>query len=216
MLIWPVTAFLYVICCLTPMVKKIGATVHKPAALADFLNEKEGDDDDDDGDDSDYDARGIGGVPMIEGFPIDCGTKDRKFLSMAKCAAVAATRHPHRVVVVMPEPANKAAKDDGGESDDGDVDGDEDKGGGSGGTCGLPAEFVKPFELWEDVGQHNVECGPLVDCCGDCLPEGVLSRPEGVMARWARRATERAKPFFLCTLIQHAAASPALTVAFEM
>jgi hypothetical protein len=33
---------------------------------------------------------------MIEGFPIDCGTKDRKFLSMAKAKAVTIGRHPHK------------------------------------------------------------------------------------------------------------------------
>jgi len=32
---------------------------------------------------------------MIDGFPIDCGTKDRKFLSMAKCKAITMARHPH-------------------------------------------------------------------------------------------------------------------------
>jgi hypothetical protein len=33
---------------------------------------------------------------MIDGFPIDCGTKTRKFLSMAKAQAVTASRRPHR------------------------------------------------------------------------------------------------------------------------
>lgn len=34
----------------------------------------------------------------IEGYDIDCGLKDRKFLSMAKCKAVTITRHPHKRV----------------------------------------------------------------------------------------------------------------------
>jgi hypothetical protein len=32
---------------------------------------------------------------LIDGFPIDCGTRDRKFLSMAKCQAITTARHPH-------------------------------------------------------------------------------------------------------------------------
>lgn len=37
--------------------------------------------------------------PLIEGFPIDCGTKERKFLSMAKCKAVTALRRYGKLIL---------------------------------------------------------------------------------------------------------------------
>ena len=35
---------------------------------------------------------------MIEGFPIDCGTNNRKFLSISKAMAVTVGRHPHKQI----------------------------------------------------------------------------------------------------------------------
>ncbi len=89
----PVRIFLFRVCCSVTPQKKILASTVLPGQKA---PESDSDDDDDDDEeappdrDDEDDEDG-----MLDGFPIDCGTKDRKFLSMAKCKAVTVARHPN-------------------------------------------------------------------------------------------------------------------------
>jgi hypothetical protein len=84
---------------------------------------------------------------LIDGFPIDCGTKERKFLSMQKCIAVTSARHPHMVI--------EATMDD-------------------------DQEYVQPYELHRDTGQHNLECGG----CHDVKRQYGCIRPLGFMQHY--------------------------------
>jgi hypothetical protein len=73
---YPLRVLLYEMCCRVQKVKKIvAAETDEPISLRQMEEEE------DEG--------------FIDGFPIDCGTKNRKYLSMAKCVAVTAARHPH-------------------------------------------------------------------------------------------------------------------------
>jgi hypothetical protein len=110
---------------------------------------------------------------MIDGFPIDCGTKDRKFLSMAKCIAVTTARHPHNEIWAL----------DDDDNDDEDNTTEAGGGGGEGGGGGQTMQqFITPFELWRDTGQHNLECGP--SSMDGCKKKYGLIRPIGIMQRY--------------------------------
>ena len=77
LLLLPVRYVLYQTCC------AVGRTKITRAADVGNMDEEEDEDDDD---------------TMIDGYPIDCGTKTRKFLSMSKAQATTRSRHPHRAL----------------------------------------------------------------------------------------------------------------------
>lgn len=86
---------------------------------------------------------------LSHGYPdtptVDCGTRDRKFLSMAKCVAVMTERSPHIESV----------------------------------TDGV--QMIQPYELWRDLGQHNLRLGPA---CDPCLKSYGCIGPEGIMQEY--------------------------------
>ena len=128
---YPLRIFLYKVFCEVQRVKKIRA---ESVDLDDAGPNAEEDDN------------------TIDGFDIDCGTKERKFLSMAKCKAVTMTKHPNLGVQVSVRHGDEEIMED----------------------------YVQPYELWRDTGQHSLS----EHCCFDFKKQTGCWRKIGFMQKY--------------------------------